>query len=149
MSLQSMQAELRGSVPKLPFAFTSTLINRAYKTIRNANLWSFQLFESSWITPPLINTGTVTAAQGSSALTFDATAITAINAAQALSTYSLITQRQFRNSAAGGIRAGRRHREQYPHSRQSHKTTGKRRIPAESAPIRPGLPPRPATSVDQ
>lgn len=103
MAFQDMRAELRGCVPKLPFAYTSTLINRAYRTIRESNLWSFQLFESSWITPPLISTGTVTCATGSPNITFNATAVSAINAAQLLSTYSLITQRQFRNSAAGGI----------------------------------------------
>jgi hypothetical protein len=98
-----MQAELRGSVPKLPWSFTGTLINRAYRIVRESNLWSFQLFESSWISPPLITDGTVTLAQGSATITFDATAVAAINAAQILSPYSLITQRQFRNSAAGGI----------------------------------------------
>ena len=103
MAFQDMRAELRGCVPKLPFVYTSTLINRAYRTIRESNLWSFQLFESSWITPPLISTGTVTCATGSPNITFNATAVSAINAAQLLSTYSLITQRQFRNSAAGGI----------------------------------------------
>ena len=98
-----MRSEFCGSVPKPPFSFTGTLINRAYRQIRESNLWSFQLYESAWITPPLINTGTVTLTTGSSALTFNAAAIAAINAAQLLSPYSLITQRQFRNSAAGGI----------------------------------------------
>lgn len=101
MSFISMQTELRGSVPKLPISFAPTLINRAYKSIRLANLWSFNLFESSWITPPLINTGTVTTTQGSAAITFDATAVAAINAAFLLSTYSLITQRQFRIGVGG------------------------------------------------
>lgn len=103
MAFADMVAELRGSVPKLPISFCPTLINRAWRQVRESNLWSFQLFESAWISPPLITTGTVTLAQGSVTLTFDATAIAAINAAQLLSTYSLITQRQFRNSAAGGI----------------------------------------------
>lgn len=98
-----MQAELRGSVPKLPYAFTKTLVNRAYKNIRLANLWSFNVFESSWITPPpIINVGTVTTTQGLPTITFDATAIAAINANQIANAYSLITQRQFR-VAVGGI----------------------------------------------
>lgn len=98
-----MQAELRGSIPKLPWSYTGTLINRAWRQVRESNLWSFQLFESSWISPPLITAGTVTLTQGLSTITFDATAIAAINAAQIAQPYSLITQRQFRNSAAGGI----------------------------------------------
>jgi hypothetical protein len=101
MSFISMVTELRGSVPKLPIAFAPTLINRAWGTIRRANLWSFNLFESSWITPPLINTGTVTATQGLATIIFDAAAITAINAAQIAQPYSLITQRQFRIGVGG------------------------------------------------
>lgn len=96
-----MMSELRGSVPKLPFAFTKTLINRAYGTIRNANLWSFQLFESSWISPPPVSAGTVTTTQGSPTLTFDATALAALLASQAANTYSPITVRQFRIGAGG------------------------------------------------
>ena len=103
MAFQDLIVELRGSVPKLPIAFCPTLINRAWRAVRESNLWSFQLFESAWISPPLITSGTVTLQQGSPSLTFDATAIAAINAAQLASPYSLITQRQFRNSAAGGI----------------------------------------------
>lgn len=101
MSFVSMQVELRGSVPKLPISFAPTLINRAYRDIRASNLWSFNLFESSWITPPLINTGTVTTTQGLAAITFDATATAAINTAQLASAYSLITQRQFRIGVGG------------------------------------------------
>jgi len=101
MPLADMMNELRGSVPKLPISFTKTLVNRAYNLIRSSNLWSFNLFESSWTSPPLINSGTVTATQGSAALTFDATAIAAINAAQAAQPYSLITQRQFRIGVGG------------------------------------------------
>jgi hypothetical protein len=99
-----MRTELRGSVPKLPFAFTSTLINRAWRTVRESNLWSFNLFESAWISPPIITSGTVTATLGSPTIQFDpVVALSAINAAQIASPYSLITQRQFRLSFAGGI----------------------------------------------
>jgi hypothetical protein len=96
-----MQTELRGSVPKLPISFAPTLVNRAYKTIRLANLWSFNLFESSWITPPLVNTGTVTCTQGLSTITFNTSAIAALNASLLSAPYSLITQRQFRVSVGG------------------------------------------------
>jgi len=101
MALIDMMSELRGSVPKLPFAFTKTLVNRAWKTVRESGLWSFNLFESSWITPPLVTTGTVTCVQGSPAITFDATAIAALNANQLANPYSFITQRQFRIGVGG------------------------------------------------
>ena len=98
-SLGDMASELRGSIPKLPHVLCRTLINRAYRQIRESNLWSFQLFEANWISPPLINTGTVTATQGFATITFDANAIAAIQAAQLAQPYSLITQRQFRISS--------------------------------------------------
>jgi hypothetical protein len=103
MALLDLQTELRGAVPKLPFNYTKTLINRAYADLRRQNLWSFQLFEGQWIAPPqLASTGTVTTVQGSSSVTFDATATAAINALATSQPYSLITQRQFR-IASGGI----------------------------------------------
>jgi hypothetical protein len=98
-----MQAELRGAVPKVPFAFTKTLINRAWRVIRESDLWSFNLYESSWISPPMINTGTVTVTQGSQNIQFNATATNAINAAQIAQPYSLITQRQFRPGNVAGV----------------------------------------------
>lgn len=101
MAFVDMVSELRGAVPKVPIAFCKTLINRAYRTIRESNLWSFNLYEASWITPPLISSGTVTATQGLANITFDATALAALNAAQIAQPYSLITQRQFRISVGG------------------------------------------------
>lgn len=103
MSYYSMQTEVRGSIPKLPFAFTSTLVNRAWRVIRESDLWSFNLFESSWISPPAINTGTVTVVQGSPNITFNAAATAAINVAQIAQPYSLITQRQFRPGNVAGV----------------------------------------------
>lgn len=101
MAFIDLQTELRGVVPKLPISYTKTLINRAWNLIRTQNLWSFNLFESSWITPPLVSTGTVTVTQGSAAITFDANAIAALNASLAANPYSLITQRQFRVGVGG------------------------------------------------
>jgi len=98
-----MRARLRGTVPKLSFAAAGQFVNDAWKFIRNSSLWSFNLFESAWITPPPITAGTVTTTQGSSSIQFDATAVAAINAAQLASPYSLITQRQFRGGAIAGI----------------------------------------------
>jgi hypothetical protein len=99
MALGNMVAELRGSLPKLPFAFTKTLINRAYRQIRESHLWSFNVFEANWISPPLVNAGTVNVTQGLPTITFDPIAIAAITAAQIAQPYSLMTQRQFRIGA--------------------------------------------------
>lgn len=101
MAFIDLYSELRGSVPKLPISFAKTLVNRAWRVVRESNLWSFNLLEFAWITPPLINSGTVNVTQGLAAITFDATAIAAITAAQPLQPYSLITQRQFRIGVGG------------------------------------------------
>jgi len=102
MSLQSMAAELRGALPKLPIAYAPTLINRAWREIRESGLWSFNLYEQSWITPPIVTAGTVTVTQGLNTITFDANAIAALLASQVANPYSPITTRQFR-IAVGGI----------------------------------------------
>jgi hypothetical protein len=94
-----MQAELKGVAPKIPYAYTKTLLNRALRTICAYHLWSFNLFESAWISPSLVNAGLATVVQGSATVTFDATATAALNAASTL--YSLITQRQFRIGIGG------------------------------------------------
>src|SRR5215831_502423 len=96
MALGNMITELRGSVPKIPFAYTKTLVNRAWRQIRESNIWSFQLFEANWVSPPLCNTGFCTATLGSPTITFNAAAIAAIQASQLAVPQSLITQRQFR-----------------------------------------------------
>jgi len=103
MALQDMQAELRGAVPKLPFSFTRTLINRARNVIYNSDLWSFNLYEGSWISPAVVTTGTVTVVQGSDTIQFDATATAAINVSQLAYPTSLITQRQIRPGSTAGI----------------------------------------------
>lgn len=86
-------------LPKLPISYCGTLVNRAWREIRESQLWSFNLFESAWFSPPPITVGTVTTVQATPTLTFDATAIAAINASQSLA--SLVTQRQFRVGVGG------------------------------------------------
>jgi hypothetical protein len=103
VALLDMMSELRGAVPKIPFAFTQTLINRAWGVIRQSNLWSFNLYEGSWISPPVLTTGTVTTVQGSDTVQFDATATAAINAWQIANPYMLVTQCQLRPGAVAGI----------------------------------------------
>lgn len=95
-----MTAELRGTLPKLPTPFARTLINRAYKEIRDRNLWSFQIKEGQWISPAQITAGTATTTQGSTTIAMSQEATNAINT-QGNATYSLLTQRQFRIGAGG------------------------------------------------
>src|ERR1700678_2593719 len=98
MALADMMGELRGSVAKLPFSFTKTLVNRAWKETREQNLWSFNLFDSGWFSPPMVNAGTCSALQGSTTVTFDP--LIAVPALVAATTnFSLITQRHFRAGA--------------------------------------------------
>lgn len=92
-----MIQELTGSIPKMPAPYAKTLINRAWRDTRRQNLWSFQLFEGNWVSPNLLNTGTVAVTQGLNTVVFDATASAAIIAAQTVGPFPTpITQRQFR-----------------------------------------------------
>jgi hypothetical protein len=99
MAFIDMQTELRGAVPKLPISFAPTLINRAWRRIRESHLWSFNIIEHAWFSPAMVTAGTVTVTQGLSTITFDATAITALNASNSL--VSAITQRQIRVGTGG------------------------------------------------
>lgn len=100
MSLITMAAELRGAVPNIAMDYCKTLVNRAWLDTRRRNLWSFQLYDGpNWISPDLVDDGTVTTVQGVNTVTFDATALAAINASE--TNYSAITQRQFRVSSGG------------------------------------------------
>lgn len=100
MSLQTMASEIRGSMPKMPYPYAVTLINRAFREIRERNLWSFQLAEGQWISPAQISVGTATATQGSTQVLMDPVATAAIQA-QGNAPYSLLTQRQFRIGSGG------------------------------------------------
>lgn len=94
MALKDMMAELRGSVPKVPFTYCKTLVNRAWADVRRRNLWSFLIFEANWSSPSIINGGTAAVTQGSTSVVLDATAAALVNADTF--TLSFITQRQFR-----------------------------------------------------
>lgn len=101
MAFVDMSAEIRGCVPKISILLARTLVNRAWRAVRESNLWSFNLFESSWITPPSEQSGTCNVSQGSASITFDATARAALLVDQVAQPYSLITQRQFRVGVGG------------------------------------------------
>lgn len=99
-----MYNELTGSIPKLDIDFAKKLVNRSYYEIRRKNLWSFQLFDKNWISPSIINAGTVTTVQGADTVTFDATAIAALNPISTLGPFPTpLNQRQFRLGAATTI----------------------------------------------
>jgi hypothetical protein len=89
-----MAAELQGVAPQIPIDYCKTLVNRARADVYRKNLWSFQMFEANWTSPPQINAGTVTVTQGSNQVVFDATAAAVINAVGSVP--SQIIQRQFR-----------------------------------------------------
>lgn len=94
MAFIDIYSELRGSVPKIPLPYCKTIANRAYRDLCRQNLWSFQLYESNWISPAIVNVGLATAVQGSNQVVFNATAAAAVIASITL--YNPINQRQFR-----------------------------------------------------
>jgi hypothetical protein len=96
-----MRTELRGCVPKMPYSYTGTLINRAYRTIRERSLWSFLLFNGQWIAPPQYTGTSATTTQGSATVVLSAADATALAALLPTQPYSLITQRQFRIASSG------------------------------------------------
>ncbi|MGH7184492.1 MAG: hypothetical protein ACREJN_21310 [Nitrospiraceae bacterium] len=97
MSFLSMYSELRGAVPNIAVSFCKTLINRAWQDVRRQNLWSFQIYDSNWISPNQLNAGVVTTVQGSNQAVLDAAAAAALiaNLAQ-VGSFNPINQRQFR-----------------------------------------------------
>lgn len=86
MSFQSMAAEVHGCVPKIPYDYCKTLVNRAWRDVRRKNLWSFQLFDTNWVTSNLIgnisNSSPLSCnvTQGNNQVVFNAAANTAIAA---------------------------------------------------------------------
>ncbi len=98
MAFVNMYSELTGVIPKLPTDYAKTLIKRAWDDVCRQNLWSYQLFESNWVSPAIENAGTVTTTQGLNTVVFDATASTAIAALHSLPGPfpTPLLQRQFR-----------------------------------------------------
>jgi len=100
LSLQDFASELKGFIPEVDYLLAVKLVNRAYRDIRDARLWSWLLSEGVFVTPNIITTGTVATTQYSKTVTLSAAANTALNNL----TNPLITQRQFRaGSSSGGV----------------------------------------------
>ena len=100
MSLSSMIAEMRGTVPNYSTGLARTHLRNAWTDIRNLRGWSFQVGNTGYATPGLVNAGSATTTLGSPFVVGDATASAAWLATTAQYPYSLITQRQFRLGAS-------------------------------------------------
>ncbi len=94
MALANMISELRGCVSGYSAALARTHLRNAWTDIRNLKGWSFQVANTGYTVPGLVNAGAVTTVLGSPLVTGDATASAAW--ATASTAVSLITQRQFR-----------------------------------------------------
>jgi len=96
MTFLDMKAELAQAIPGMSRIYAGTLLNRAWRIIRDASLWSFQLKDGSFSTPDSVFAGTVTVPSlpTPSIIIGDATA----SAAWAALTFPFITQYQFRIS---------------------------------------------------
>lgn len=53
MALQNMIQQMLG-MPGMSYGLAKTFINEAFEKIQNENVWSFQLQQSGWLTPPLL-----------------------------------------------------------------------------------------------
>lgn len=94
MSLSSMISEMRGVVSGYSAALARTHLKNAWTDIRNLKGWSFQVGNTGYTVPGLVNAGSVTVTLGSNQVIGDAAATAAW--ATASNPTSLITQRQFR-----------------------------------------------------
>jgi hypothetical protein len=77
MSFLDMKSELALAIPGLSRIYAGTLLNRAWRQVRDANLWSFQLGQGGFSTPEVTTTGSITAAIGSDQIIGDAAATAA------------------------------------------------------------------------
>jgi hypothetical protein len=94
MAFANLWSELLGHVPELDSLLAQTLINRAWKDIREARQWSWLRGFGVMVAPQNITTGTVSVTQFSKTVTLDSAANAALNNLN----NPLITQRQFRVS---------------------------------------------------
>ena len=93
MALIDMSSEITDLVPALGRVRSRKLINRAWKIVQDSCLWSFQLQQGSFSTPPITTGGTVSCTLGSNQVTGDAVASAAW---LALPFYWRATTQQFR-----------------------------------------------------
>lgn len=105
MPFNDYVAEMIGAIPRLSPPYAIALINRAWAEIRDIRQWSFLLQTKNIPVPAQVSTGTVSVTQFSTAITFDANAIAALNASQSsppIASTSVGVGRQFRIASQGG-----------------------------------------------
>jgi len=78
VSFQALSAELTGLLPGLSPFLSDTFINRAWRQIRDARLWSFLVEDCGIFCPTQVTDGTVSITQFSTQVTCDATASAAM-----------------------------------------------------------------------
>lgn len=78
MSFQSLSAELTGLLSGLSPFLADSYINRAYRDVLNARLWSFLQEDAGIFCPTQVTTGTVSVTQFSATVTCDADASAAL-----------------------------------------------------------------------
>jgi hypothetical protein len=82
MSFIDMASELEQAIPGLDRIYAKTLVKRAWRVVRDANLWSFQLAQGGFSTPQVLTAGSVSlpGGLGSNQLVGDAVATAAWSA---------------------------------------------------------------------
>lgn len=91
-----MAKSLEGEVPGTPLALIQNKINEALGYIYDETDWSFQTRTDAWLASAAVTSGTVTATVGSTTITCDAGASSALAAFQ---TAGKLVKMQFRNPA--------------------------------------------------
>ncbi len=74
MAFIDMVSELTETVPALSRVQAKKYINRAWRVVQDASLWSFQLGQGSFSTPSVTNEGTISVTFGGDTITGDADA---------------------------------------------------------------------------
>lgn len=78
MSFLAMKSELAEAIPSLSRVYAGTLINRAWRVVRDSTLWSFQLGQGGFSTPNIMTAGSVSVPfLGTTTIIGDATATAA------------------------------------------------------------------------
>ena len=100
MSLSLMIAEQRGTIPNYSGALARIHLRNAWTDIRNLKGWSFQVGNTGYATPPVMNAGSATTQLGSPVVTGDAIASAAWATTSFQYPYSPLGVRQFRIGAS-------------------------------------------------
>ncbi len=100
MAFRDLYSSIMGYVPQISPQLAKTLVNQAFRDVRDSRLWSFNTREAVVLAPGITSAGTVSVTQYSKNVVFDATATTAING---ISLSIPVTTQQFRVGSGGPI----------------------------------------------